>query len=184
MELPMPRLFAGLEIPPHAGQVLARLQDGLFGARWIDPADFHITLRFIGDVGVQMANDIDSLLADVSRSPISVRLSGLGCFGGDKPSSIYAQVEPSRALSELQAEVERLIRACGTGLDRRKFQPHVTLARLKHVSPLDVAQYLSERGYFPPQSFTVSRFVLFSSRAGVGGGPYMVETTYPLRKAA
>ncbi len=180
----MPRLFAGLEIPPHAGQVLCGLQAGLYGARWIDPSDFHITLRFIGDIGDRMADDIDSLLADVSRSPISLRLTGLGCFGGDKPSSIHACVEPSRALSDLQSEVERLIRACGVGLDRRKFQPHVTLARLKHVSPLDVAHYLSERGYFPPQSFTVSRFVLFSARAGVGGGPYRVETTYPLRRAA
>ncbi len=131
-----------------------------------------------------MAQDIDSLLADVSRAPIPIRLAGLSSFGGDKPHSVFAAVEPNRALTELQGEIERLVRACGVPIDKRKFQPHVTLARLRGSSPLDVADYLSMRGYFPPQSFSADRFVLFSSRASVGGGPYVVETAYPLRRAA
>ena len=180
----MPRLFAGLEIPSQVRQRLASLRGGLVGARWVEPSDYHITLRFIGDISNQTASDIDSMLADVSRGPIPIRLSGLGSFGGDKPHSVYAQVEPSRPLGELQAEVERLIRACGIAVDKRRFQPHVTLARLRGSSPQDVADYLSMRGYFPPQSFTLDRFALFSSRASFGGGPYIIETTYPLRHAA
>jgi RNA 2',3'-cyclic 3'-phosphodiesterase len=180
----MPRLFAGHEIPPHVSSVLESLQDGLFDARWIDPADFHVTLRFIGDVSIHVANDIDSLLADVDRKPLTLRLSSVGVFGGDKPHSIYAEVEPSRELSALQSEVERIVQACGVGLDKRKFHPHVTLARLKNISPFDVAQYLSQNGYFPPQSVAVSRFALFSSRASTGGGPYKLETSYPLRRVA
>jgi RNA 2',3'-cyclic 3'-phosphodiesterase len=93
-------------------------------------------------------------------------------------------VEPTRQLGELQAEVERLIRACGVAVDKRRFQPHVTLARLRGSSPRDVADYLSMRGYFPSQNFTLDRFALFSSRASFGGGPYMIEATYPLRRAA
>jgi 2'-5' RNA ligase len=56
----------------------------------------------------------------------------------------------------------------------------VTLARLRDASNQDVADYLSVRGYFPSRSFTVDRFVLFSSRASVGGGPYVVEDAYAL----
>ena len=180
----MPRLFAGIEIPPHVGAMLANLRGGLPGARWVEPSDYHITLRFIGDIGNRQAQDIDGLLADVARAPVPIRIAGMGSFGGDKPHSVQAMVEPSRALTELQGEVERLVRACGVAIDKRKFQPHVTLARLRGASPLDVADYLSMRGYFPAQSFTATRFVLFSSRASVGGGPYMVETTYPLLRAA
>ncbi len=180
----MPRLFAGIEVPPHVRAMLSGLQGGLPGARWVEPSDFHITLRFIGDIGNRMAQDIDSLLADVSRGPLSIRLSGLGSFGGDKPHSVFATVEPNRSLTDLQSEVERLVRACGLPVDKRKFQPHVTLARLRGSSPLDVAEYLSMRGYFPPQSYSADRFVLYSSRASVGGGPYIVETAYPLRRAA
>jgi RNA 2',3'-cyclic 3'-phosphodiesterase len=157
---------------------------GLPGARWIEPSDYHVTLRFIGDIGNRQAQDIDSLLADVSRRPLALKVAGLGGFGGDKPHSVFAAIEPSRELSELQGEIDRLVRACGIEADKRKFQPHVTLARLKGASSLDVADYLTSRGWFPPQTFTADRFVLFSSRNSTGGGPYMVETTYPLSPRA
>jgi RNA 2',3'-cyclic 3'-phosphodiesterase len=176
----MPRLFAGLEVPSHVVSVLSMLRGGLPGARWMEPSDYHITLRFIGDIGNRQASEIDSLLVDVSRRPLVLKVSGLGSFGGDKPHSVFATVEPNRELSELQGEVDRLVRACGVESDKRKFQPHVTLARLKGASSFDVAEYLSLRGWFPPQTFTANRFVLYSSRDSVGGGPYMVETSYPL----
>jgi 2'-5' RNA ligase len=180
----MPRLFAGLEVPSHVKAALAMLRGGLPGARWIEPSDYHITLRFIGDIGNRTAREIDGLLAEVARRPLPLRISGLGSFGGDKPHSVFATVEPTRELGDLQSEVDRLVRACGVESDRRKFQPHVTLARLKGASCLDVADYLSLRGWFPPQDYVADRFVLFSSRDSVGGGPYMVETTYPLGRTA
>jgi 2'-5' RNA ligase len=62
----------------------------------------------------------------------------------------------------------------------RKFTPHVTLARLRDSSSRQVADYLSTRGHFRSRSFAVPQFVLFSSRASVGGGPYVVEAAYPL----
>jgi RNA 2',3'-cyclic 3'-phosphodiesterase len=176
----MPRLFAGLEVPSQVMGALATLRGGLPGARWIEPSDYHITLRFIGDIGNRTARDIDGLLADVNRRPLPLRIAGLGSFGGDKPHSVFASVESTRELAELQSEVDRLVRACGVAPDKRKFQPHVTLARLKGASSFDVADYLASRGWFPAQAFTADRFALFSSRDSVGGGPYMVETTYPL----
>ncbi|RWD19864.1 2'-5' RNA ligase family protein, partial [Mesorhizobium sp.] len=63
------------------------------------------------------------------------------------------------------------------------FMPHVTLARLRNSSPLDVAQYLSARGNFSALPFRVGRFVLMSSRDSVGGGPYIVEEAWPLSGA-
>ena len=54
------------------------------------------------------------------------------------------------------------------------------IARLHDASSQDVADYLSVRGYFPSKSFLASRFVLFSSRASTGGGPYVVEDSYAL----
>ena len=83
-------------------------------------------------------------------------------------------------LVELQAELERLMRRCGLDPEGRKFTPHVTLARLRDASNHDVANYLSVRGFFPSKVFTAERFVLFSSRASVGGGPYVVEDSYAL----
>ena len=64
--------------------------------------------------------------------------------------------------------------------EKRRFTPHVTLARLRDASPLDVADYFAARSPFHKLTFTAPRFVLFSSRGTVGGGPYVVEAAYPL----
>ncbi len=174
----MPRLFTGLEIPPEIGERLSSLRGGLPGARWIDPENYHVTLRFIGDIDGISANEIAGVLARVNRKPFDVQLQGLQSFGGKKPRAVVASVVPSRPLLELQAELERLIRRVGLDPEGRKFTPHVTLARLRDASNQDVADYLSVRGYFPTKVFTAQRFVLFSSRASIGGGPDVVEDSY------
>ncbi|MBN9548826.1 MAG: RNA 2',3'-cyclic phosphodiesterase, partial [Alphaproteobacteria bacterium] len=81
-------------------------------------------------------------------------------------------------------EIDRICQRLGLPADPRKFSPHVTLARLRNASPLDVAQYLSARGNFAALPFRVGRFVLMSSRASVGGGPYIVEEAWPLDSEA
>jgi RNA 2',3'-cyclic 3'-phosphodiesterase len=176
----MPRLFTGLEIPPDIAAQLALYRGGLLSARWAEPSDYHITLRFLGDVDGRTANDAARFLADIRRGPLTVTLSGLDVFGGDRPRAIIVRVEPSRALSELQGEQERLMRSLGLAPETRKFMPHVTLARLKDAAPAAVAEYLSARPMLRSMSFTASRFALFSSRNSTGGGPYVVEAAYPL----
>ena len=176
----MPRLFTGLEIPAEIGQTLSSLRGGLPGARWIDPENYHVTLRFIGDIDGVAANEIASLLFRVNRKPFDVALQGLSSFGGRKPRAVVASIVPSRPLIELQAELERLMQRMGLEPEGRKFTPHVTLARLRDSSSHQVADYLSARGPVPVSPFPVSRFVLFSSKNSVGGGPYVVEAAYPL----
>ena len=179
----MPRLFAGLEIPAEIGQSLSNLRGGLPGARWIDPENYHVTLRFIGDIDGMSANEIASMLFRINRKPFEVKVQGLQSFGGKKPRAVVASVEPCRPLIELQAELERLMQRLGLDPEGRKFTPHVTLARLRNPYPLDVAQYLSARGNFSASPFRVGRFVLMSSRDSVGGGPYIVEEAWPLTGA-
>ena len=81
---------------------------------------------------------------------------------------------------DLQAEHERLMQRVGLEPEGRKYTPHVTLARLQETSNRQVAEYLALRAPYRSQPFRVSRFVLFSARASVGGGPYVVEAAYPL----
>src|SRR5438309_3604594 len=103
----MPRLFAGLEIPAEIGQTLSNLRGGLPGARWIDPEDYHVTLRFIGDVDDTLAREVASLLGKVSRPPLELRFDGLSSFGGRRPRAVIAALAQTPALMELQAEHER-----------------------------------------------------------------------------
>ena len=177
----MPRLFTGLEIPAEIGQVLSFLRGGLPGARWIDPENYHVTLRFIGDVDLASANEIAFMLARVNRKSFELRLDGLSAFGGRKPRALVASVRPSPALLELQAEHERLMKRVGLEPEGRKFTPHITLARLRDSSSRQVADYLAAHGLFRSMQFRVDHFSLFSSRASSGGGPYVIEETFPLQ---
>ena len=176
----MPRLFTGIEIPSVVAESLSIMRGGLPGARWIDPQNYHITLRFIGDIDDALARDIAGLLGRMQRDPFDLHLDGLSSFGGRKPRAVVAPVKPVPQLMELQAEQERLLQRMGLEPEGRKYMPHVSLARLRDSSSHQVAEYLAARGHYRSMSFRVSRFVLFSSRASVGGGPYVVEADYPL----
>ena len=176
----MPRLFTGLEIPSDIGLELSMLRGGLPGARWITPENYHVTLRFIGDVDEVTAQEIDLALSRVRRAPFNLTLEGVTSFGGRKPRAVVATAAQSQAVYELQAEHERLMQRIGLEPEGRKYTPPVTLARLRESSSRDVAEYLATRGLFRTAAFSVTRFVLFSARASVGGGPYVVEAGYPL----
>ncbi|MEO0383636.1 MAG: RNA 2',3'-cyclic phosphodiesterase [Pseudomonadota bacterium] len=180
----MPRLFTGLELPREVGDQLSLLQgglqDGRGGARWIDRDNFHVTLRFIGDVDHGVAREVVSALDRVRHGPITLKLDGLASFGGNKPHSIFVRIAPSQELSDLQGEQERIAQRLGLKAERRTFIPHITLARCRGLEPGAVAHWLSLRGGIMNLSFEVERFVLYSSRDSVGGGPYVVEEDYPL----
>ncbi|MBV9077034.1 MAG: RNA 2',3'-cyclic phosphodiesterase [Methylobacteriaceae bacterium] len=176
----MPRLFTGLEIPPAIAETLARLRGGLAGARWIEPENFHITLRFIGDIDFATARDVASVLGESRpRDPMTITIDGLGAFGGAKPRALVAKVAPSPELIRLQAEQERLMQRIGLEPEPRKYTPHVTLARFRAATASEVAGILATRGPVAPLTFAASRFVLYSARDSVGGGPYLVEAAYP-----
>lgn len=175
----MPRLFTAIEIPEEVGSGLSSLRGGLSGARWIDPENYHLTLRFVGDVDDVLAREVMYMLGQVRRPAFDLALNGLDQFGGHKPRSVFASVRNNPALMDLQAEHERIMQRLGLTPDR-SYKPHVTLARLRDASSRQVADYLSTRGFYRSPAFHVPRFVLFSSRDSVGGGPYLVEAAYPL----
>lgn len=177
----MPRLFTGIEVPANIGFLLSLKRGGLQGARWIDPENYHITLRFIGDVDRSTANEVvDGLDRLAMTEGFSIRLDHLGAFGGDKPRALFAGVENNEALHRLQGAQERIMQRLGLAPEGRKFVPHVSLARLRGTTAMEVARFLAGAGQFEPLAFPVTRFVLFSSRDSVGGGPYRVEEAYPL----
>jgi 2'-5' RNA ligase len=178
----MPRLFTALEVPRNVALSLSLLRGGLPGARWIDVENYHITLRFIGDVDGRTADEIVHRLDRIDRPEFDVKLTSIGSFGSKKPHSVWAGVSPSPELLALQGEIERICQRVGLPPEPRKFTPHVTLARLKHCRLDDVVHYLSGRSNFYSVPFAVPRFVLMSSKESVGGGPYLTEEVFSLRE--
>ncbi len=176
----MLRLFTGLEIPHDIASDLDMMKGGLIGARWIERDNYHLTLRFIGDVEEGLARDLAEALDGVAVASFVTRLKGLGAFGGAKPHALYAGMEASPELRRLQAAHERVCQQVGLVRETRKFMPHVTLARLRRTDPGDVQHYIAAHNLYESRPFEIDRFVLYSARPSRGGGPYAVEAEYPL----
>ena len=179
----MPRLFAGIELPQAIRDQLSDLSKPLPGAKWVDDDDLHITLRFAGDIEGRVARDFTDLLGEIETDAFELRLQDLGTFGGHDPRSIWAGIAPNPALDALARACDRAARNAGLPPEPHPFKAHVTLARLRSAPPDVLATYLGGIGAFRSEPFAVGAFVLFSSRPKFGGGPYVVEATYPLRGA-
>jgi len=180
----MPRLFTALELPQAVRLHLSLLRAPITGAKWVEPDNMHITLRFAGDIDERTADDFADRLRDIKAEPLAITIAGVGAFAGREARVLWAGVEGGAALEHLYRANERAARAAGLERDPHAFKPHVTLARARGVRPRLAARFLEENGALRLPPFMVSRFVLMSARPGSGGPPYAVEDVYPLAEPA
>lgn len=176
----MPRLFTGLEIPRDIAERLMMLRGDVPTARWIDPANYHITLRFLGDVSNAVADEFAARLEPLTPKPFDIELEGVGFFGSRFPHTLWVGAKAGDALAELARAHERAAVAVGLAPETRTFSPHVTLARLGRCRAADLAPFLANFGAFRAGPFRAERVILYSSRPSHGGGPYAIEADYPM----
>jgi 2'-5' RNA ligase len=176
------RLFVGLELPWALRERLALLAgSGIAGAKWVPPENYHLTLRFIGEVPGHRAEDIDLALAGLRARAFDLTLAGLGTFEkGGRTTALWAGAERTPQLEHLQAKIETALQRCGLERERRRFQPHVTLARLDGAAESRLVSYVQARNLFRAEPVRVTHFTLFSSRLGKEASVYTAEVEYPL----
>lgn len=176
----MIRLFVGLDLPPDLAERLTAGSNGVPGARWIEPANLHLTLRFAGEIDETIAEDLHDALGRIEQAPFSLTLAGLGVFGSRRRAhALWRGVERSDALDLLARRVEAAAVRAGLPPEPRRFVPHITLARLSaDAAPERVQRWLE--GPPPPETLAVERFTLFQSRLRHGGSDYDRLTTYAL----
>jgi 2'-5' RNA ligase len=178
----MLRLFVGIGFPSELKLRLSLLCSGIPGAKWVDPGNFHLTLRFIGEVGEDIAADIDDALSRLRARRITIQIAGTGVFGGDKPHSLWAGVERSPELAGLRDKVEQALIRAGLPPEPRKFAPHVTLARLRNP-PLDkLRDFLTANAQFRAEPLSVDGFSLIASFQTKAGSVYEDQAEYLLSR--
>ena len=176
------RLFVAIPLPLDLRERLARLDSGLPGARWVSEENFHLTLRFLGEVDGAQAHDLDAALSRIRMPSFDLSLTGVGHFGeGSKLRTVWAGVERNEQLLRLREKVENACQAAGLPPDGRKFRPHVTLARFKSSPGAGKLQdYMSRHSLLRFGPFTVDGFALFSSFLKHSGAIYRIEAEYAL----
>lgn len=175
------RLFVALSIPDVVARSLMLLEGGVPGARWQAREQLHLTLRFVGDVDGRDARALEDALAGIDAPAFEMQLHGVGQFGNKQPHTLWAAARRNDVLEHLQRKVDAAIRRVGQPQDAHKFNPHVTLARLRHPDLERVRQWLSTHALYTSDQFTVGAFCLYSSKLTSDGSIYRVEQEYPLR---
>ena len=174
----MLRLFVGIGLPPELKLRLSLICTGVPSARWVDAGNFHVTLRFIGEVDEGAAADIDEALAEIRASRFAVTLAGVGHFG---TRMLWAGVERNAALAHLRDKVESAIVRMGFEPEGRRYAPHVTLARLRGPPDPRVQSFLAEHALFRAEPFDVDHFSLVASYLTKSGSIYEDQADYALR---
>jgi 2'-5' RNA ligase len=177
----MPRLFIAIDIPNDVAFQLERLCVGLPAIRWTPPDEFHLTLRFIGEVDHPTFYEIGEALGTVSLRPFEIGLEGLGLFPPrGAPHTLWAGVDDvDGGLMTLKRRIDRVLDEAGLEPERRKFVAHVTLGRFREPPPVErLASFLASRTLFRTERFPVSGFTLYSSRLRPEGALHAVEAEY------
>lgn len=177
----MIRLFVAIPLPERVRADLAALACGLPGAQWTATDNYHLTLRFIGEVEESLYPDIAGSLASIRAEDFAFRLAGLDYFGDRRrPRILYARVEAPDALAQLQKRIENVLVRGGLVPEGRRYHPHVTLARLKDTPFERLGRFLEAFGAFAAGPVQARRFALLSSHLSSSGALYQEEVDYPL----
>jgi len=176
------RLFVALDLPWSLRTQLSDLAAGLAGARWVPPENYHITLRFIGETPRHQAEEIDLSLAVLRGRGFTIELAGVGTMEkAGRVTALWAGVARNQALDHLQSKIETALQRAGLPAERRRFLPHVTLARLDdRAAEPRLAGWVQSHNLFRSTPVAVEHFTLFSSQLGKEQPVYTAEMEYAL----
>ena len=182
----MYRLFVAVPIPDHIKSSLLQLRVNIPGAKWTDGDQLHITLKFIGEVDSQKFIEIRDKLLEIRMDQFQLQIKGVGYYppGNSSkrnvPKVLWAGIGDPVYITKLRNKIENTFNELGLKREGRKFNPHVTLARLKNSHSLSIAEFLSAYTNFKSDNFRVGEFRLYSSKLLPGGAVHNIEAVYKL----
>lgn len=168
----MLRLFVALDPPDAVREALAALPRPLRGVSWTPPEQYHLTLRFIGEVGADRRDAIENALAGIKVESFILPVEGTGTFPpGRPPRVLWAGIGTGHPrLHQLRQRVDDALLGCGLDLDVRNFHAHFTLGRCgREIVPAEVARFVREHAGFEAPPFRVRAFSLYQSELRPGG---------------
>jgi 2'-5' RNA ligase len=186
------RLFVAIELDPQVLRALGEVQRemrsrGLQGLRWTREEGIHLTLKFLGETPESRVPQIqEAITKGASRHrKHALRLGRLGTFGGRRnPRVLWVGLEGDvEALGALQADLDAALGAIGFPKEDRRFNAHLTLARVRPETARDVAEPLAgalEEVTAPRVEIAVNEVSLMQSTLGRGGAVYNRLYSVPL----
>lgn len=175
----MARLFVGLDIQDPLIDELAHARGGVENALWQRDNQLHLTLAFIGDASRKTKREIEDALARIKFEPFELALAGVDMFGKPKqPKVLWAGVSDRKPLLHLHEKIASALARIDVEIDRRKYKPHVTLARFRRGTEARIGDWLTSNQRLRTQAVKVESFLLFSSERTSEGSYFRHEAEF------
>lgn len=173
------RLFVGLALPDNYQQQLGDLAKhwGVSLASrvtWTKKGNWHLTLKFLGDVALAQVDDVARALKTVTFTSFTIRAGGVGFFPAKgEPRVLWVGLtEGGEAVADLGVKVEMTLDSLGFAPETRPYRPHLTLARIRKSKGDDWGALAKGIGAIAWQPVTMNGFVLWESVLGPKGPSY------------
>ena len=175
------RTFVAFELPSLVKERAAALQDALkargLKLQWVKPNNLHLTLKFLGNTPEANVPEIVRCIHRTAEQqpPLEMTLQGMGVFPGIKRPRVLwvgfgGQMD---RLAGLHRKLEDQLDKLGFEREKRRFKPHLTLARIKRaVDAGKLLESMTSVGDFPAERFTADKLVLYKSDLRPSGAEY------------
>ena len=185
------RLFLGIRVSLDTAAQLAaackelRRHAAASGLKWVAPASYHVTLKFLGwtraDAVEAIRDGLDRELGGITEFALTTR--GLGAFPtGARARVLWAGIEDGGRIAPIVDKIETAMEEIGYPREKRPFHAHVTLARAREVANLEAMLVPSAEQNFS-ETF-VDSVVLFESVMKPSGSEYSVVTEWKLEPSS
>lgn len=184
------RCFIAIDIHDDIKKALVQIQNQLklWPARikWVEEKNFHLTLKFLGDVQVNVIPQIAKVLESIScqHTRWETVLSGIGAFPDNRsPKVIWLGIkEPRQGLINLWEDIESGLDKLGFARERRRFSPHLTMGRVKEDQPPDGLIEAIKEIKFDALVFPVNEIKLMKSELSRTGPEYSCINSFYLQE--
>ena len=184
------RSFIAVELSDAVRAKAAALGDALRAAgadvRWVDPRNLHLTLQFLGDVPESDVAAVGRAVGEAAAgmAPFELELRGAGAFPspGRARTVWLGAARGTQEIVALHDRIERALKPLGFRPEGRKYQPHLTIGRVKRAGPAlrRLGALIDENADFDAGRCTVREAVVFSSDLKPSGPVYQALAKAPL----
>lgn len=179
------RSFIGVPLPREYQDGLAEIvkrHKGDFRSKmsWTKPGNWHLTLKFLGDVEEEALPEVLAALGGVNFAPFALQAGGCSFFGsGGRPRVLWVGLQQgAEGCKILTHDVESVLEPLGFEAEKRPFAAHLTLARIKFAEKDPWAAITAEIGKHEWPQTNIDRFVLWKSELGPGGPSYTEQAVF------
>ena len=177
----MIRLFVAIDIPEIIQSEVQGMGRSIPNARPVAADQLHLTLKFIGEIEGSAFLDIRDALREIVHPKLSLSLKGVGTFPPRGiPRILWAGIEPVKGVVLLRNSIEKTLAEINIPREKKKYTPHLTLARLNNSPIHHLQNFLAGNAFFQSSEFSVDHFHLYSSQLTPKGALHTLESSYPL----